>query len=266
MSAPTFEGAPIEQPRIDLTYGGVPEQEWLDALTDVPLITAVSLADATIGCRLVVVSPHPDDETFGVGGLIAEWSASARPTTILSLTDGEAAQIPDDPSPDLRRLAARRRGELTTAVSRLTSLGRIAVVRAGLPDGALADHVGEIEELIAGHSRPGDVVVAPIDCDGHPDHEAAGVAARHVSQGQRTLWYPIWAWHWHDPRHSPIVRSAIRVRVGTAAKGRRAGAIEAYGSQIRGSVPVVPAEMVRRFGRPFDVLIGPHDCGRPIDI
>lgn len=261
MSANAATAPPDELPRIDLTHPGTPEAQWLDALSDRPTISAATLAGGATDCRLVVVAPHPDDETFGVGGLIAEWSAAGRSTTILSLTDGEAAPMPDDVGPAPLRMAARRRAELGTALSRLATTGRIEVVRGALPDGALADHLRTIEQLIARHCRPDDIVVAPLDCDGHPDHEAAGVAAQRGADGHRTLWYPIWAWHWHEPRRSPIVHSAVRVRVGALAQQRREWAIAAYSSQTGGSVPVVPAEMVRRFERPFEVLVGPHDCG-----
>ena len=251
----------LERPRIDLERSGTPEAQWTDALDSTPTISADALAGGAPSSRLVVIAPHPDDETFGVGGLIAEWSASGRSTTILSLTDGEAAPVPDGGVDDPALLAARRRGELDRAVSRLAISGRIDVVRAALADGALADRMAEVELFIALHTEADDVVVAPLDCDGHPDHEAAGVAARRGATGRRTLWYPVWAWHWHEPWRSPAVTSSVRVRIGEDARRHRRFAAAAYSSQITGADPVVPAEMLRRFDRPFDVLVGPHDCG-----
>lgn len=265
MSADTFASFEVPtdlgRPRIDLERQGTPEREWAEALDHTPTISADALAGGAASCRLVVITPHPDDETFGVGGLIAEWSASGRATTILSLTDGEAAPVPDGGAREPGLMAARRRAELDRAVSRLTTSGRIDVLRAALPDGALVDHMAKLEHFIAQHTEADDVVVAPLDCDGHPDHEAAGVAARHGATGRRTLWYPVWAWHWHEPQRSPAVTSSVRVRITDEARRRRLFAAAAYPSQTEGADPVVPAGMLRRFDRPYDVLVGPHDCG-----
>jgi GlcNAc-PI de-N-acetylase len=68
--------------------------------------------------RLVVVSPHPDDETLGVGGLIADSANRGVPIVILSVTDGEAA------STDRTRLGSRRQRELRNAMRCLRSAVR----------------------------------------------------------------------------------------------------------------------------------------------
>lgn len=43
--------------------------------------------------RLLILSPHCDDETLGVGGLIAEASASKTPVTVAFLTNGDGFRV-----------------------------------------------------------------------------------------------------------------------------------------------------------------------------
>src|ERR1700722_17460102 len=52
---------------------------------------------------LLIVSPHPDDEILGAGGLIHTWKKLGRIVTVISVTDGEAAY------PQWRRLGRIRR-------------------------------------------------------------------------------------------------------------------------------------------------------------
>src|SRR6266852_506851 len=40
---------------------------------------------------VVVVAPHPDDETLGVGGMLHDLSARGWRVTVVAVTDGEAA-------------------------------------------------------------------------------------------------------------------------------------------------------------------------------
>ena len=68
-------GVLAEPPRIDLSHSGVPEAAWLPVLRALPGRRPGALfASAS---RLVVVTPHPDDETLGVGGIIAGRPARA---------------------------------------------------------------------------------------------------------------------------------------------------------------------------------------------
>src|ERR1700722_11526713 len=65
---------------------------------------------------LLVVAPHPDDEILGAGGLVQSWVASGGAVTVVSVTDGEAAD-PNHPQLDLVR-----RGELRDALRKLSSV------------------------------------------------------------------------------------------------------------------------------------------------
>ena len=42
-------------------------------------------------CRTIVISPHPDDETLGLGGFIAHQTALGSQVIVFAVTDGEKA-------------------------------------------------------------------------------------------------------------------------------------------------------------------------------
>jgi LmbE family N-acetylglucosaminyl deacetylase len=75
------------------------ESTWIELLSDMP-------AWQPERRPTVVVSPHPDDETPGAGGLIATQVSRHVRVKLLGVTDGEAAY---PGSPDLG--ATRRHAE-----------------------------------------------------------------------------------------------------------------------------------------------------------
>ena len=79
---------------------------------------ALPLADLqtiTGGCALVL-APHPDDESLGCGGLIAEACAHGEPPLVVVLTDG-AGSHPNSIAYPPARLRALREAETRAAVA-----------------------------------------------------------------------------------------------------------------------------------------------------
>ncbi len=238
-------GVLAEPPRIDLSHSGVPEAAWLPVLRALPGRRPGALfASAS---RLVVVTPHPDDETLGVGGIIAATAGTGLPVTVVSVTDGEAAM-------EVSGLGALRRGELAAALGHLAPGAEL--ISVGLPDGDVARHVDELRACLDGVLRRDDVVLGPLPDDGHPDHDAAGAVAvaAAAATGAPCWTYPVWAWHWHDPRTSRLT-GGVRVALALPAWHAKQGAIECYGSQIRGGDPVVPPFAMPRYRRRCEVVV-----------
>ena len=150
----------------------------------------------------VVVAPHPDDETFGTGGLIALKRARNVPVTVILLTDGEAslnrfAEI----SPEA--VGRARRNQAIAAAGHL-GLDSADVVGLGLADGkiprkgqpgfeeAVARLAGELDRQGARE------IYCPHPHDGLPDHEAAAgialAAASRLGSQFRIHFYVVWAW------------------------------------------------------------------------
>lgn len=231
-----------------LTRGGTPVPVWLAALDGEPL----PRLDLT-GCPgLVVVAPHPDDETLGLGATTAQLVASGVDVRVVSLSDGGAAQ-PGAPLWDRTRLETTRRYELRRATS---VLGIPPPVSLGLPDGELADHEDRLVELLAEileGAAPGTWCAATWRGDGHPDHEAVGraTAAACARAGVTLLEYPIWMWHWAGPA-DPVVPwdRAHRVRVSGWALDRKRHAAQCFRSQLEPSAaesaPALPAFVLQR--------------------
>jgi LmbE family N-acetylglucosaminyl deacetylase len=202
--------------------------------------------------RLVVLSPHPDDETLGVGGLIAASVSHKWEVVVVSVTDGEAARcaVPD--------LGDRRHRELLDALDRLRPGLRTEVVRCRLPDGAVQNHGSDLRDVFTRVIRSSDLVVAPLSCDGHSDHDAVAQAGAGVARqaGATFAMFPIWAWQWHDPATSPISLLGRRVLLSDDDLTRKNSAIACYVSQTSGSEAIVPPSVLRRFQVGYEVLVG----------
>ena len=211
---------------------------------------------ALTGGRVVVVSAHPDDETLAIGGLLQSLHRGGARLEMVIATDGEAAF----PSlePDARAALARcRRHEMAEALRHL-GLGDVPVLWLGLADSAVsADELGEaLAPIMAG----ADMCLAPWPEDPHPDHQAAGSAARRAAGPETQVWgYPIWTWPWKDPHDAPIPwKLAARHQLGAHDRQRKLAAIAAFGSQLGtgplGEAPIICSEACAHFQTWVEVL------------
>jgi LmbE family N-acetylglucosaminyl deacetylase len=129
------------------------------------------------GGSVAAVVAHPDDETFGLGALLASLAGEGREVLVLCFTHGEASTIGADEG-----LAEIRRRELIAATA---VLGVAEVTLLDLPDGGL-DAVPDAE-LDACIDRWLTIEVAtfvvfePEGVTGHPDHRAVSRAAERVA-------------------------------------------------------------------------------------
>jgi LmbE family N-acetylglucosaminyl deacetylase len=186
----------------------------------------------------LVIAPHPDDETLLAGGLIATQRARDVDVHILAVTDGEDADGFAD-----KRLARQRRHEQVEALAEL-GVDCTAVTRLGLPDGAVAEHIGAIADEIARFDRIG-LVVAPWTGDPQCDHEAVGTAASDAvaRTGGALIFGLFWTWHQLLPADLANERM-LRLDLDGDAQLRRRGAIERHRSQF------VPPVADRSFAHP----------------
>ena len=205
--------------------------------------------------RLVVVAAHPDDESLGAGGLVASAVAARIPVHLVVATAGEGSH-PDSPTHTPADLSQRRTAEAAAATAALGLDPTTHLRLLDLPDGGVADHVADLTTAVVdvtGDGR-GTVVVAPWRQDGHPDHEAAGVAA--AAAARRTgadLWeFPVWFWHWSDPAEAPwpVLRPFA---LEPSAAERKRVAIGTHASQVAplspepGDQPVLPPSLLAHF-------------------
>ena len=200
---------------------------------------------------LVVVAPHPDDETLGAGGLIATWREHGWPVTLIAVTDGEAA------CPEIHDLAQVRRGERAQAMHVLGG-SDIAVVELHLPDGGVAAEEDRLVELLAPYINGVGWLVAPFEEDGHCDHDAVGRACALLAKrtGVAFARYPVWAWH-RGSAELRACRDVVRFPLSEAARAAKRGAISQFRSQLeeRAGGAIVPAHVLEYFDRPYEVFV-----------
>jgi LmbE family N-acetylglucosaminyl deacetylase len=243
-------------PVIDV-HAGTPESAWRAS----PRLAQLDELRLDLAGKIVVVSPHPDDETLGLGGTLHQLARAKRASIrIVALTDGEASH-PHSPTHTRRALAAWRVREQVAALACLGLL-ESALIRLRLPDGALPN-TGELDRLLAPLIADAACCFAPYPYDGHPDHDAAGAAASRVAQSHGVpLWtYPIWAWHWSCPESEALPwHKARRVQLDAAAQSGKRAALRAYRSQIAplsnapGDASVLSADTLAHFDRNYEVL------------
>jgi LmbE family N-acetylglucosaminyl deacetylase len=200
---------------------------------------------------LIVVAPHPDDETLGAGGLIHHYAQRQLRVTIVSVTDGEAA------CPEITDLAGVRHSELRAALGML-SAQHAEIIRLQIPDGRVEENRSSLADALRSVATADSLIVAPFERDGHPDHDAAGEIARHVAdqQGLTLAAYPIWAWHQAAPE-SFSGRAIASLGLTPTARAAKANAVRCHASQLRErrGGPIVPPHVLAYFDRPYEAFL-----------
>ncbi len=143
------------------------------------------------GKHLMLVTPHPDDESVAIGGLIQDAVRQGAHITVLQVTDGD-----NNPWPqrwlerrwrirprDRVRWGARRADEAYEALRRLglpaASLQRLAWPDLGVGARLLGGGVCAIDAFAGVVQRESpDIIVLPDLHDRHPDHAACHVLVR----------------------------------------------------------------------------------------
>ena len=131
--------------------------------------------------RVMVITAHPDDAEFTVGGTAARWAQEGKAIIYVICTDGSRGS--NDPNVRPEHLVTIRRAE-QEAAARI--LGVEEIVYLGYEDGSLEPTLALRRELTRAirRYRP-DIVVCPDPTVryygdsylNHPDHRAAGGAA-----------------------------------------------------------------------------------------
>ncbi len=206
--------------------------------------------------QIIVLAPHPDDESLACGTLLARCFAGAG-AHVVCLTDGSASHPASEQWPP-ERLAQTRRAELIQAVMHLGGSAS-DVTWLGMPDSKLYQ-VSPITVAIKLANIISDSgaqhIFVPASEDHHEDHKATARFAdeiRKLHPDWSFYSYPVWS-RWDDPdfdryiyRHSPHFLS------GTDWHERKSAAIHAHQSQMGNVVQddprgfALPAEFIEKF-------------------
>ncbi|WP_134740927.1 bifunctional PIG-L family deacetylase/class I SAM-dependent methyltransferase [Nocardioides sp. 503] len=249
---------PLDPPGFRHDVAGTTAAEWEQHLREAG---APAAGDLTPYSRVVVLAPHPDDESLGAGGLMATAHALGLTVELVLCTLGEASH-PDSPTHTPQRLAALRRDEAVAALAELVPAATPTVL--GLPDGGVAASEEELVTRlveVVGDGRA-TLLVAPWRHDGHPDHDAAGrAAATAAARTGAMLWeYPVWAWHWGRPDDAPWSR-LHRLDLDPAARSAKRRAMAAHRSQVAplsaqaGDETLLGPDLLAHFVRPSEHFV-----------
>ncbi|WP_407541735.1 PIG-L deacetylase family protein (plasmid) [Deinococcus radiomollis] len=240
-------------------------------MTDVPEFwpTAAALAPSSLAGPVWVIAPHPDDESLGCGGLLAELTDLGTPTWALLLSDGGASH-PASADWPRDRLARQRLAEWHAGLD-LLGLHRDRRLALNLPDGRLpfpwqeggAATVAAIRSALA-LAAPATVLL-PWRRDPHPDHQAAHVlisSALEEWPAARRLEYTVWLSERAEsadlpqPGEATVWSAEVRRQA-----GRKDAAIRCHASQLGGLIHddptgfVLQEDMIRRAVSGQEVLL-----------
>lgn len=214
----------------------------------------------------MIIAPHPDDESLGCGGLIAEACAQGLPIRLIFISDG-AGSHPNSRLYPPQRLREQREGEALQATAAL-GLHPEDVRFLRFPDRRI-QAIGE----------EGDVAVAAIvdavvaidasclfvtsDLDPHCDHRACYRIAQRVcarSPALRLCAYPIWAWRDPPPADIDQAPAGFRLAVSHHLDKKRT-AIFQHQSQVSDLVNDDPsgfrlsADMIEASLQPYEIYL-----------
>ncbi len=229
-------------------------------------LPVVTLPEILRGGGLVVVAPHPDDESLGCGGLIAEACARGTPTRLVVVSDG-AGSHPGSRRYPPSRLRALREEETRAAAAEL-GLPAAAIQFIGLPDRFVPSAGPQAEGACAAIAALAREVEAGAICvtwrhDPHCDHLAAAdivEAARDSFGDARVLAYPIWGWTLPVDRDVGPAPRGYRLDVSRHLQAKLA-AVAAHRSQTTDLVDDSPnafrltPEMIANFAKPHEILL-----------
>jgi LmbE family N-acetylglucosaminyl deacetylase len=235
----------------------------LSAMKAMPLLSFGQLAIR----GLIVVAPHPDDESLGCGGLIAAARTDGIPVRIVVVSDG-AGSHPNSVSYPPERLRRLRERETLAAVAEL-GVPADAVSFLGLPDRYVPTEGPEAAAAIASivaiaQACGAELMTVTWQHDPHHDHQAAFALARAACDrlpGVRLCAYPIWGWTLPADHALPgDIPQGFRLAIEGHLPAKRR-AIAAHRSQISRLIDDDPAgfmlsaDDLARFDQPYETFI-----------
>lgn len=229
-------------------------------------LPVADLDTLTGGTGLVVVAPHPDDESLGCGGVMAAARARGQAVAVVIVSDGCGSHTHSALYP-LEKLRALRERETVEAVAALgvpaEAVTFLRLPDAGVPsDGPVAQEAADRIAEIAHRTGAGAVCVT-WGHDPHCDHQAAAAIVRLATArlgAIRSFAYPVWGWTLPAGTEVGPAPSGFRVDVGPH-RAAKAEAIAAHRSQTTDLIADDPTgfrlepAMIARFTGSHEIFI-----------
>jgi LmbE family N-acetylglucosaminyl deacetylase len=228
------------------------------------LLLARDASQVVAAGKLLVVAPHPDDETIACGALLAASAARGLRPVVVCVTDGRYGLEGADPD----RCAEIRRSELA-ASAEILGIAPGDVVMLGYEDSTVSAHVDQLTEDLCKLVREIEprVLATSSLCDLHADHAAVAQAARRACRGSgiRLLEYVVWGWQhpfsWMA-RPGCLRRLGRPVKVSASSKNAtKLEALACYRSQAEPGGPLGPG-FSSFFLQPHELFFEPAETPR----
>lgn len=238
------------------------------ALAAIRAFPAAPLDALTRGGGLVVVAPHPDDESLGCGGAIAQAREAGLAVRIVVVSDG-AGSHPNSKTYPPERLRRTREDEARDAAAELgVDADHVTFLR--LPDGRVPHEGAAAQAAVAAIADAADAVRAGAVLtswhgDPHCDHQATFRLCRSaVSRAvcaPRLFSYIVWGWTL--PPEADVDVDALRgVRLDIGPQlARKIAAVRRHVSQLTALIDDdlagfrLSVDDVARFCRPSEWYI-----------
>lgn len=235
-------------------------------LADAERLPVADLDALTGGTGLVVVAPHPDDESLGCGGVMAAARARGQAVAVVIVSDGCGSHTHSALYPPEKLRALRERETLAAVAALGVPAEAVTFLRlpdAGVPSaGPVAEAAAARIAEIARRSGAGAVCVT-WGHDPHCDHQAAAAIVRlarpHLGP-IASFAYPVWGWTLPEGTEVGDPPTGFRIDVG-AHRAAKAEAIAAHRSQTTDLISDDPTgfrlepAMIARFTGTHEIFI-----------
>jgi len=147
--------------------------------------------------KALVISPHPDDDCFGLGGTIKKMTTAGGDVTVVYFTDGSGGLVQESNLKNDKELIEKRKIETENAAK---ILGIKETIFWGYQDGRLAAGQSAIKALkdLIERIQP-EIIFIPSFLDNHPDHRATNEIFINAASGLEKQEFEIWAYEVWSP-------------------------------------------------------------------
>ncbi len=175
----------------------------------------------------LILAPHPDDEIFGCGGLIARLTSQGKPPHVAILTGGGRSHHGCCATSEETIVTQRR----TLTIKSLTALGIPAcnIHFLNFQDGNIGDKPGsEMNRLknLLSDLQP-DTILVPHHGEGWPDHLATRQIGIDLAPKGAQVWeYCVWMWYYSQ--HGLDWKNARTLNMSATEHASKLNAIATY--------------------------------------
>jgi LmbE family N-acetylglucosaminyl deacetylase len=237
--------------------------ELLEASRRLPLCALPELLGTS---AIVVLAPHPDDESLACGGLIAEARAGGRRVIVVFVSDGTGSHPNSVAYPPVL-LKALREEEAKHACTEL-GVGEEDLLFLGLPDRSVPHSGVDADRAVAAIIERVDTIAARSlfvtwRHDPHCDHQATYQLAREVQKRRsqlRLFEYVVWGAMLAPSSEVHPIKAGFRIYIGHVIEKKRR-AIASHRSQTTGLIDDDPEGFrltladLERFDLPYESFI-----------